>query len=156
MGTTSVQTMSRKHENSTRLSGQMRRYSPSRNSRKDKEESNLEVSRGRKSNKKNLAVIDQGVTRDVSGSGRAVVRVAIVLRALAPSGKEMQAIGLRAHQGRSGCGETGIAGCCYSGVDCVETWVLINSDGCIRKVEQESRRWTSGDQVRLRRRWVWD
>lgn len=85
MGTTSVQTMSgRKHENSTRLSGHMSRYSPSR---KDKEESNSEVSRGRKSNKKNLA---EGVTRDVSGSGRAVVQVAIVLRALSLGGSEIQ------------------------------------------------------------------
>jgi hypothetical protein len=80
----------RKHENSTRLSVQMRRYSPSRNSRKDKEESNLEVSRGRSLNKKNPAVIDQGVTRDVSGRGRAVVRDAIVLRALPLGVSEIQ------------------------------------------------------------------
>jgi hypothetical protein len=71
----------------TRPSGHMSRYSPSR---KDKEESNSEVSRGRSSNKKNHAVIDQGVTRNVSGSGRAVVRVAIVLRELSLGGSEIQ------------------------------------------------------------------
>lgn len=46
-------------------------------------------------------------------------------------------IGIRTHPGRRGCEVTGIAGCCYSSVDCIEIWVLINSDGYIQKVEQE-------------------
>lgn len=93
MGTTSVQTMSeRKHENSTRLSGHMSRYAGTHRREKTKKGRiwPLEVSRGRKSNKKNPAAIDQGVTRDVSGSGTAVVRVAIVLRALSLGGSEIQ------------------------------------------------------------------